>query len=352
MTGTPTDRFARVRALHGLPDGAVERWQGASVLVAGVGALGCVAAELLARAGVGHLVLVDRDIVEWTNLPRQLLYSEDDARQSRPKASAARARLLDINSSIRIEAFDDQLDGESIHSYAHGVHAVVDGLDNIEARQVVNEWCVDHRVPYFHAAAVGWEGRSLACLPGEGGACFRCAFPELPAPGTLETCESAGIFTPAAVRAANAATAECLKCLAGMEAAVDRRLHSFNALTGEACAIGPIKRDPDCPCCGRGERPFLRAGAGSRVLALCGRGAMQVLPARGAPPVELGPLLARLSREGDFAMAEGNRLVGTIDSGAAGRPLGLEVHRDGRVIVRGTADERQARLAVSRYIGT
>ncbi len=353
MTDDTADRFARVRALHGLPVDAMERWRNASVLVAGVGALGCVSAELLARAGVGHLVLVDRDIVEWSNLPRQLLFTEADARQSRPKASAARARLLQVDSSIRIEAFDDQLDGESIHSYARGVRAVVDGLDNIETRHVVNEWCVDHGVPFFHAAAVGWEGRSLACVPGVNGACFRCAFPNLPAPGALETCDSAGVFTPAVVRAATTATGECLKWLAGVEDRVDRRLLAFDAMTGASSSIGPIGRDPECPCCALGDRPFLRAGAGSRVSALCGRASMQVLPARGAPPVALEELLTRLSRQGTFTMAEGDRIVGSIAAaGAADSPLGLEIHRDGRVIVRGTTDERRARLVAARYIAS
>ncbi len=353
MNSADTDRSARLRALHGLPSNAVEKWRGASVLVAGVGALGCVAAELLARAGVGHLVLVDRDVVEWSNLPRQLLYSEADALQSRPKATAARARLREIDSTTRIEAFDDQLDGESIHSYARGVHAVVDGLDNIETRHVVNEWCVDRHVPYFHAAAVGWEGRSLACLPGDDGACFRCAFPDLPAPGTLETCDTAGVFPPAVVRAATSATGECLKWLAGMETSVDRRLHSFDSMTGAASSIGPIGRDPRCPCCALGERPFLKAGAGSRVSALCGRGAMQVLPARGAPPVALEALLPRLSLQGTFAMAAGDRIVGSIASSEpAAATLELEIHRDGRVIVRGTTDERRARVVAARYVGS
>lgn len=339
-------RAERVRLLAGLPADAIDRWRGSCVLVAGVGALGCVAADLLARAGVGHIILVDRDVVEWSNLGRQTLYTEDDARRGRAKASAAQQRLRAVNSTIRIEAYDDSLDGESIASYARGAHAIVDGVDTIETRHLLNEWCVDKVIPYFHAAAVGWEGRALACVPG--GACFRCVFPELPAPGALASCDTAGVFAPAVVRAAATATGDCLKWLAGLASSVDRRLRAFHALDGQETILSAAHQDPQCPCCVRGERPFTQAGAGTRTTVLCGRQAVQVLPPRGAPAPDLARVLTHLRGHGVFNAIDASRVGGAL---TAEPGIVLEVHADGRVIARGTDDERRAQMIVAKYIG-
>ncbi|MDA1008486.1 MAG: ThiF family adenylyltransferase [Planctomycetota bacterium] len=356
-----SNRYHRQTLLEGFTPSAQERLTASSVLIAGVGALGCASADLLARAGVGRIVLVDRDVVELTNLQRQVLYTEDDARRSLPKVDAAKERLASVNSSIRIDAWSDQLDGESIESYARGVDAIVDGLDNMEGRNLINEWCVRESIPYFYAAAVGWEGRAMSCVPG--GACLRCVYPDAPSPGVLQTCDTAGVFGPVVVRAAAHAAGECIKWLAGMRDAVDCRLIAFDGRTGVTRAIGPHEKDPECVCCAQRNFEFLNAGRQSRTTVLCGRGSVQVLPvgAGGNEIRDRSRLVDALNYHGTFSVGQGGTIEGVLfseiaDTDSAARAhgkttLGLVLFPDGRVIVQGTVDETRARKIVAKYIG-
>jgi adenylyltransferase/sulfurtransferase len=203
--------------LPGIGEAGQRRLRAARVLIVGCGALGSVVADTLARAGVGGLRLVDRDVVEITNLQRQVLYDERDVEQSVPKSEAARQRLELINRQVHVEAHVDDFNHRNAERFVDGVDLIVDGLDNFEARYLLNDLAVARHLPYIYGGAVGTSGMSMPILPHpahgrpradaalswtaeQSTACLRCIFPEPPPPGTSPTCDTAGVLGPAASR--------------------------------------------------------------------------------------------------------------------------------------------------------
>lgn len=363
------DRHHRQRLLPVIGDEGQRRLAASSVLVVGCGALGTVSAELLARAGVGSLSLVDRDVVEATNLQRQTLYTEADAKAGRPKAEAARDRLRRIDSSLRIRGWVDDLDAEGVRGYVGEADLVVDGLDNFETRYLLNDACVEAGVPYLYGGAIGTSGLAMAVLPaaapevaaaGSGSTarrplstpCLRCVFPEPPPPGSSPTCDTAGVLgTVTAMVAARQAT-EAIKILVGAWDRVERGLWSIDPWHGRFARVETIDEpDADCPCCGRRRFEFLEGGGRSEPAILCGRNAVQVRPAtRGA--IDLDALRGRLETHGEFRLESGV-LRGTLrlERGEAGEDLELTIFADGRSIVRGTVEVDRARAIHARFVG-
>jgi molybdopterin/thiamine biosynthesis adenylyltransferase len=328
------------------PEGQA-RLAASHALVAGCGALGGVLVEWLARAGVGQLTLVDRDVVEPGNLHRQVLFTSEDARRGVPKAEAAARRVRDIAPQARLHACVEHLGPENAADLARGTDVLVDGLDNMETRLVLNDLSVREAVPYVHAAAVAMQARCMPVMPG--GACLRCLMPEVPGPGVLETCDTAGVLGPVVGLAASWAAVQVLRLLAGRADLVDRRLWSMDLAADRVTAVS-IPPDPDCPCCGQRRFDFLER-QGERVVNLCGRGAVQVLPpGGGGRGVDLPALAARLAAHGAFRM-EGDRLVGSLQASADGQPLELTVFADGRAIVGRCTDRDVARGVYDRFIG-
>lgn len=325
------------------------RLAGAHALVAGCGALGGVIVEWLARAGVGELTLVDRDVVEMSNLHRQVLFTERDARDRVAKAEAAARRVREIAPGVRVHACVEHLGPGNAMELARGVGVIVDGLDNIEGRLVLNDLAVRERIPFVHAAAVAMQGRSLAVLPD--GACLRCVFPEMPQPGALETCDTAGVAGPVVGLAGSFAALQAMRVLVGRLDLVDRGLWCADLDRNRVVSV-VVQRDPACACCVGRKFEYLEAG-GERTASLCGRGAVQVLPAAGARgAVSLERLAARLQAHGRFDR-QGDRLHGEIDSArnADGVPYELTVFADGRAIV-GRCTDRDAALGVyDRFVG-
>jgi adenylyltransferase/sulfurtransferase len=386
------------------------RIRGAHVLVVGCGALGCASIEWLARAGVGQLTLVDRDVVEWSNLQRQQLFSERDAQAGSPKAEAAARRVKEIDSTIRVHACVEHLNAENAADLARGVHVIVDGLDNIETRFVLNDLSVRDGIPYVYAAAVAMEGRCMVVLPrdvavdiderismagvakavdaqvskvgvsdlihariskdvvntGESkathfaarGACLRCVFPEMPAPGVLPTCDLAGVLGPLVGMVGAYAASQTLFLLAARADLLERKLWSVD-LAAHRYATIAVSVDEYCACCGKKEFSFLEpVNEASRVAHLCGRGAMQVLPMRrtkvDTPTVDmdLPALQKQLLDHGQFAM-RGGSLHGQLRNvpGLGGEPVELTIFADGRAIVGRCSDETIARSIYDRFIG-
>jgi molybdopterin/thiamine biosynthesis adenylyltransferase len=358
------------------------RIRGAHVLVVGCGALGCASIEWLARAGVGQLTLVDRDVVEWSNLQRQQLFSERDAQAGSPKAEAAARRVKEIDSTSRVPACVEHLNAENAADLARGVNVIVDGLDNIETRFVLNDLSVRDGIPYVYAAAVAMEGRCMVVLPrdvdvderiskdvvntGESkathfaarGACLRCVFPEMPAPGVLPTCDFAGVLGPLVGMVGAYAASQTLFLLAGRADLLERKLWSVD-LSAHRHATIAVSIDEHCACCGTQKFSFLEpVNEASRVAHLCGRGAMQVLPTRrakvdGAPvDMDLSALQKQLLDHGQFTM-RGGSLHGQLRNipGLGGEPVELTIFADGRAIVGRCSDETIARSIYDRFIG-
>jgi adenylyltransferase/sulfurtransferase len=351
--------------LPGIGEEGQRRLLGAHAAVIGCGALGTVAAEALVRAGVGWVTVIDRDIVEWTNLQRQTLYEEADAREGTPKAAAAAARLGKVNSSVRVEGIvadfnagnaerllglDGRGRGAAESRAEAGVGVLVDGTDNFEARYLINDIAVKHGVPYAYGGAVGTRGMQMTVLP-RVSACMRCVFPEAPAPGAVPTCDTAGVLASATGIIANVQAAEAIKVLLGRTDLIALTLLEFDLWTNVRRRIDLSKaRDPGCVCCGRaaGRRfEYLDAGVGAGAVSLCGSASVQVLPGIGAGAgVDLDALGERLASHGEV-----QRTAHLLRAKLAAEGLELTVFRDGRAIVKGTTDLPRARAVYARFVG-
>ena len=343
MTPFDADRYSRQTRFAPLgPDGQA-KLAAARVAVVGCGALGSVVAMTLARAGVGFLRLVDRDIPELSNLPRQVLFDEADVAAGLPKAVAAAGRLATINSEISIEPVVADLSAANAADLLGGCDVIVDGSDNFEARFLVNEVACRSRVPWVHGGAIGAEGRVLAIVPGRT-ACLRCLIPEPPAAGSLPTCDTAGIIGPAAVVVGAVEAAEAIKLVVGAPEAASNRLLVCDLWSNvwRTVDLAPLVA-AGCPTCRAADYPWLEGRLGGRPTPLCGRDAVQVPSAGGG--VDLAAVAARLALVGTVVA---NRWIVRAD---VEEGIQLAVFADGRAIVTGTREEARARAIVSRYLG-
>jgi adenylyltransferase/sulfurtransferase len=330
------DRYSRQIRFEGIGERGQQRLLASTAAVVGCGALGSFHAGALARAGVGRLVLIDRDYVELSNLQRQWLYEEDDAREGLPKAIAAARRIAGINSGIAVKPHVADLTPSNIARLLGGVAVILDGTDNFETRYLINDYAVREGVPWIYGAAVGSYGLEMPVLPG--GACLKCVFPEPPG-GAQPTCESAGVVNAVTAAVASLQVADALKVLCGEE--VCGRITTLDLWSGEVRQISRPEPDPACAACARREFVHLEAARRPPV-SLCGRNAVQIHERE--HPVDLEELKRRLAplgevRANEFAL----RLVAP--------PYELTVFPDGRAIVKGTADIGLARSVYARFVG-
>jgi len=360
------DRYHRQTILPAFgPDGAA-RLAAAHAMIVGCGALGCPAADLLARAGVGRITLIDRDVVEWTNLQRQTLFSEADARARLPKAEAAAARLRAVNASILIEAIADDLSGDAPRLLAsHPAPGVVlDCTDNFETRYLLNDACVQARIPLVYGGAVGTSGMNMVVLPGTG-PCLRCVFPDPPPPGSAPTCDTAGVLGPVAAMVGARQAADALRVLVLGAAGIGASLTSADPWNDRVQRIDLSRaRRADCPCCGLGRFEFLdrardaercvpgrrgqdAASALAGAMVLCGRDAVQITPGA-TGELDLAALAGRLASAGSVELMP-SHLRGTLR--VDGREHPITVFPDGRAIVGGTADPTVAKGLYARFVG-
>ncbi len=334
-------RYDRQRLLQWLGEAGQARLASSSAAVVGLGALGCVSADALARAGVGRLVLVDRDVVEESNLTRQTLYSEEDAAQRLPKAVAAEARLRAVRGDLALESLSADLDAELARRLFAECDVVLDGTDNFETRYLINDAAVDSGRPWVYAGAVSSHGSVMAVRPGRT-ACLACLFPQVPPPGSAPTCDTAGVLGPAAWVAASIQAGEAIKLLAGREDLCPPSLLTFDLLTW-AVGRAEARRDPACPCCHHRRFDFLEERAGSRTHRVCGRDGVMVLAPKGTR-LDLKAVGARLSALGPVFS---NPYL--IQTEWEGHPVTL--YADGRAMIQKTDDPSRARALYARYLG-
>ncbi len=351
----PRERYSRQVLFQGIGSAGQQRLQAARAAIVGLGATGAAVAGLLARAGVGHLTLIDRDFVEPSNLQRQVLFDEDDARQSVPKATAAREHLRRVNAEIHVAAHVTDLVPGNADTLLAGADLVLDCTDNFETRFLLNDLCVRDGVPWIYTAAVGAYAATMNILPqGEAGgaptarwralaaptACLACLFPAAPQ-GEVETCETAGVLGPAVNLAASFAVAEAMKFLSGQPQHMRRTLLSHDLWTGERSEIASGRPLPGCTVCGERRFRFL-AGEGRPQITLCGRNSVQIHEHR--RPVDLASLEKRLAPLGSVR-ANGLLLRFSYP------PYTLTVFPDGRALVQGTTDVGLARSLYARFLG-
>jgi len=336
------ERYSRQILFEGIGAEGQRRLRASRVVVVGCGALGSAQVETLARAGVGRLLIADRDFVEESNLQRQTLFTERDARERVPKAVAAARRVSEINSDVECVAEVIDVNASNVERLISDCDLVLDGTDNFATRFLLNDACVKHGVAWVYGAAVGSYGVTLTIRPGMT-PCLRCVFPEEPAAGTAPTCDTAGVIMPIISIVAAVQASEALKLLTGRVENLQGGLMQFDVWRNEWRRISTGERAPDCPACALRRFEALDAESGDMTTVLCGRNAVQVSPRR-ASRVDLEALAARLKAAGEV---KSNPYLVRLRAGE----YELTVFSDARAIVRGTDDVGLARSLYARYVG-
>ena len=305
-------------------------------VVIGCGALGTYALSFLVRAGVGQVTVVDRDIIDLSNLQRQSLFDEKDV--GRPKAKVAEERLRNINSEISIHGTLADINHANVVGIVKDATVVLDATDNMDTRFLVNDACVKLGIPWIYAGAVGVTGMVMPVV--KEGPCLRCVFPSLPQPGQLPTCDTVGIVNTLPSAVSSIQVTEAFKIMQGKEPL--KELVVLDVWQGELQRI-KVKKNPDCDCCGKRNFRYLQATERKLVVSLCGRNAVQIVPAK---PLRdgLADLKKKLSRSGSARIVDG-----VLKFAAKG--VDITVFPDGRTIVGGTTDLSKAKTVFSKYVG-
>ncbi len=341
-----TDHIRYSRQILFPPIGEVgqSRLSTSRVAIVGLGALGTSLANHMVRSGVGWIRLIDRDFVEESNLQRQMLFDEQDAQKSLPKVVAAAEKLQAINSTIQIETHIADVNWNNAEELLTGVDLILDGTDNFAIRYLINDVSVKHKIPWIYGGVVSSRGMSYTIRPGIT-PCLRCLFPEAPAVGSAETCDTAGVIGPAVHIVTAYQAAEALKLLVGDTEALDPRLRHFDLWENTQGAIQVNKNpDPDCPTCSHHNFTYLDpANKESQAISLCGRNTVQITPMQKGR-LNLETFAKRLSQLGTVQQ---NRFLlrAKIES------YQLVLFPDGRILVQGTEDIPTARSIVAKYIG-
>ncbi len=335
------DRYSRQILFSGIGAEGQQRLLAARVLIVGCGALGSAHAESLARAGVGHLRIVDRDFVEPSNLQRQTMFTESDAEQRLPKAIATANHLRQINSEIEIEPHILDINYSNVERLLEGCDVVIDGTDNFATRYLVNDACVKHNVNWIYGAAVGSYGVTMTVRPHRS-ACLRCIFEEAPPAASAPTCDTSGVIMPIINIVSAVQASEALKLLTGRLDDLHGSLMQFDVWRNEWRRIGTGTPRPDCQTCGAGIYETL-SHAGEAAAVLCGRDAIQISPPQ-PTHINFSSLAERLRRAGEVKF---NEYLLRFKTGN----FELTVFPDARSIIRGTDEIATARSLYAKYIG-
>jgi adenylyltransferase/sulfurtransferase len=359
------ERYSRQILFPGIGAAGQQLLAQAHVAIVGCGATGAAAASLLARAGIGTLTLIDRDFVEPSNLQRQILFDEADARDALPKAEAARRHIARFNSSIAVHARIADLTpaniAELLTPTGSPAHIVLDGTDNFETRYLLNDFAIQHAIPWIYAAAIGAYAATLNILPSgpqpttsnqqpatvSPTSCLSCLFPTPPT-GPVDTCDTAGILSTAVNFAASIQVTEALKFLTGQPHLMRRSLLSFDLWSNQRSEITANSPLPGCTVCG--QRIFTHLAGDARPhITLCGRNSVQIHEHH--RPIDLSLMRARLTHHANLLEIQdlrSNELLLRFRRG----PHTVTLFPDGRALIQGTTDSTVARSLYARFIGT
>ncbi len=333
------DRYSRQMLFKEIGAEGQKKLSQSRVVMVGCGATGSALASLLARSGVGSLRILDRDYVEPSNLQRQTLFDEDDAREAVPKAIAAARQIARFNSEIVVEPHVADLIPANVASLLGDCELILDGTDNFETRYLINDFAMKNSVAWIYAAAVGSYAVTMNILPGAT-ACLACIFPESPH-GAVETCETAGILNSAVNLVASIAATEALKFLVGARAKMRRTLLSWDVWTNERAELNAMGPREGCRAC---LRDFVHlAGEGRPHITLCGRNSVQIHERE--RPIDFNELSGRLQPHGSVRH---NQFVLKFWRD----PYEMTLFPDGRAIIKGTTDTAIARSLYARYVGS
>ena len=344
------DRYSRQSILPGIGESGQRAIAAAHAVVVGCGALGCGIIDQLARAGFGRLTLIDRDIVEWSNLQRQTLFDEADADSGQPKAVAAHRRVRAVNSGVEVAAHIADLNSENAEELLLGSakpDLILDGTDNLETRYLLNDLAVKHGIPLIYGGVIARRGMQMTIRPGRG-PCLRCVFPEPSSNGEIETCDTAGVLGAAVGIVSSLQAAAAIEMVVSPDRETKPCLIEFDLASTRFRTIDlSVFSDPasraECICCGKRRYEFLSGERTRPAATLCGRGSFQI-PAAGSR-IDLSRLASKVAT---VAPVTANEFFVRI----APRPgVEMTVFADARAVVRGTANEGEARALYDRYVG-
>jgi len=337
-------RYRRQTAFSPIGRAGQVRLAGATAAIIGCGALGTSQANLLVRAGVGRLVVADRDFVDLSNLQRQSLFDEGDVQAHLPKAVAAAQRLRRINSQIQVQPVVTDVTWQNIQSLIGEADVVLDGTDNFETRFLINDACCELGKPWVYGGCLGAEGQSMTILPGQT-ACFACLMPEgPPQAGSLPTCDSGGVLATIIQMIAAVQVGEALKVLTGNSDQVSRSLTVIDAWNLRFRSMDLKKlAAAGCPVCRGSRYDWLAGKHATETHVLCGRNSVQLRMAL-AEPWNLEALEQQLRGQG--SVLRNAFLLRFARDG-----FSLTLFPDGRVIATGTEDPVQAKTWLAQAIG-
>jgi adenylyltransferase/sulfurtransferase len=352
MTNDNLTRYHRQMIFPPFGEEGQRRLLDAAVVIVGCGATGSALSNLLVRAGVGRVRIVDRDYIELNNLQRQILFDEEDIAANLPKAEAAARKLRRVNRDVTVEGIVADLNPGNVLALLEDADLVLDGTDNFSTRFLLNDACIFLAKPWVYTGVIASYGMTAtlipdgapAKLPGERSTtgCLRCLIQELPAPGATPTCDTAGVIGPAVALLTAVVAAEAMKLLSGRGPLnpgvihMDLWTHDFERFTAP--------RRPDCPACGARRFEFLDAQLGTTTAALCGRNAVQVVVA-GSRPLDLAALAQQLAPVAGALTRNAYLLRAQIGD------YEFTVFPDNRAIIKGTEDEDLAKSLYARYVG-
>ncbi len=336
------ERYSRQILFSGIGLAGQEKLLSSRVALIGCGALGASHAEMLSRAGVGFLKIIDRDFVEFTNLQRQTLFKESDASDRLPKAIAAKTRIAEINSAIQVDAIVADVNQSNVEQLIADVDIVLDGTDNFQVRYLLNDACVKLGKTWIYGAAVSSYGTTMTIIPGET-PCLRCIFEEMPDAGSSPTCDTAGVIMPIIASISALQVSEAIKLLVDDRGALHGSLVQIDVWQNDWRNIKLTEPNPDCRTCGRHIYDFLDAESQEFAAVLCGRDAVQISPPKGST-IDLAAFGAKVAH---LAGVKQNEYLVRFTTG----DNEMTVFRDGRAIVKGTDDISIARSLYARYVG-
>ena len=336
-------KYSRSILFPGIGEDGQKRIEGFSIVFVGVGAVGAAASESAVRAGFGRLTVVDRDVVEPSNLARQFLFDSEDAARIAPKADAAAARLAEIDPAVPVRPVVADLERGNARDLLSGHDLVFDGSDNFETRLLVSDTARSLGLPHLYAACVGAEGRVALLVPGRT-PCLRCYLEALPPAGSGPTCDTVGVVPTLPPLVAAIGMTEVVRFAAGAAP-------TPGILTAEVWDGGfrsrrlfeNVRSSAACPVCSEGRFPALEGEGVSETVKLCGRQSVQVTPAGRLRP-DFAALEARLA-----PVARVRRSPQLLNADV--EDVSLTIFPDGRCVVRGTSDPARARALYDRYVG-
>jgi molybdopterin-synthase adenylyltransferase len=336
-------RYGRQILFSGIGEEGQKKLLKSKVAIVGVGALGTVCANHLVRSGVGYIRLIDRDVVDLSNLQRQSLFNEEDVQLNLPKAVAAGKRLNTINSTVTVDAAITDLNLDNAEELLAGVDCIVDGTDNFMTRYLINDVAVKFGIPWVHGAAVSSRGMFAVIKPGET-PCYRCLFPHVPV-GRGETCDTIGVLSPITDIVGSFQAMETIKLLIG--AATSSNLDQIDVWDTSLFSMDISEgKNPQCPTCVNRQFDFLNRLSSQQesYSSLCGRDTVQIY--------------FREKRERDLIkLSEHLKKSGTVNGNqfllrfSPNPETTIVVFKDGRVLIHGTNDVVKAKSLYSKYIG-